>query len=101
MAWDPQQYLKFAGPRLRPGLDLLAAIPEIAATRIIDLGCGTGHLASQLARRWPEAQVTGLDSSVEMLERAAREFPATDWPSLTWAEAETPGNQASQILATR
>ena len=26
MAWDPAQYLKFAGPRLRPALDLLQRI---------------------------------------------------------------------------
>ena len=23
MAWDPAQYLKFAGPRLRPAIDLI------------------------------------------------------------------------------
>ena len=26
MAWDPAQYLKFAGPRLRPAIDLLQRI---------------------------------------------------------------------------
>ena len=28
MAWDPAQYLKFAGPRLRPAVDLLQHIHE-------------------------------------------------------------------------
>ena len=27
MSWDPQQYSRFAGQRLRPVLDLIARIP--------------------------------------------------------------------------
>ena len=33
MAWDPAQYLKFAGPRLRPALDLLQRIDVEAPRR--------------------------------------------------------------------
>ena len=39
MAWDPAQYLKFAGPRLRPALDLLQRIDvEAPATRLRSRG---------------------------------------------------------------
>jgi len=30
VSWDPAQYLKFAGERMRPALDLLAHIPAEA-----------------------------------------------------------------------
>ncbi|MFO6407659.1 class I SAM-dependent methyltransferase, partial [Pseudomonas aeruginosa] len=40
--------------------------------RIYDLGCGTGIATELLARRWPLAELYGVDSSVEMLEEAAR-----------------------------
>ncbi|MEV5511217.1 trans-aconitate 2-methyltransferase [Streptomyces orinoci] len=73
--WDPRQYLRHAGPRTRPFRDLLARIPELPAhgrpARIADLGCGAGNLTAILAERWPDAHITGLDNSAEMLHSAA------------------------------
>ncbi|MDA1264789.1 MAG: methyltransferase domain-containing protein, partial [Planctomycetota bacterium] len=74
--WDPSQYERFAEPRLRPGLELLARIPVEAPRRVVDLGCGTGNLTAALAARWPEAEVVGVDHSAEMLERAGEVAPA-------------------------
>jgi trans-aconitate 2-methyltransferase len=37
----------------------------------VDLGCGEGALTATLARRWPAAYVTGIDSSATMLAAAA------------------------------
>ena len=70
MSWDPAQYLKFAGERMRPALDLLAHIPAEAPQTVVDLGCGAGNLAPLLLGRWPDAALTGVDSSPEMLARA-------------------------------
>jgi trans-aconitate 2-methyltransferase len=75
MSWDPAQYLKFAGERMRPALDLLAHVPLDAPQTIVDLGCGAGNLAPLLLGRWPNAALTGVDSSPEMLARARKEFP--------------------------
>jgi trans-aconitate 2-methyltransferase len=73
--WDPRQYLKFADHRLRPALDLLTQIPLDAPATVHDLGCGPGNITRLLAERWPEAHVTGLDSSAEMLAKARQEAP--------------------------
>lgn len=70
MSWDPAQYLKFAGERMRPAVDLLARIPAAAPETVVDLGCGAGNLAPLLAARWPAAKLIGVDSSPEMLVRA-------------------------------
>ncbi|MER5761419.1 trans-aconitate 2-methyltransferase [Streptomyces sp. NPDC002082] len=74
--WDPQQYLRHAGHRARPFLDLLARIPELPtrAARIADLGCGPGNVTALLTDRWPEAHITGYDLSPEMLHRATAEY---------------------------
>jgi len=75
MAWDPAQYLKFAGPRLRPALDLLQRIDKEAPASVYDLGAGAGNVTRLIAARWPEARVVGVDSSAEMLAKAAAEPP--------------------------
>jgi trans-aconitate 2-methyltransferase len=79
MAWDPGQYLKFAGPRLRPALDLLQRIDKEAPATVYDLGAGAGNVTRLLAARWPEASVVGVDSSREMLAKAAAENPQIEW----------------------
>lgn len=57
-------------------LDVIAPDIETGATRILDLGCGTGAFAAAAVSRWPTAQVTGVDVSAGMLEVADRELAA-------------------------
>jgi trans-aconitate 2-methyltransferase len=70
MAWDPKQYDKFKKERSRPFFDLLAQLDDISPKSVVDLGCGTGELTAELARKWPQAEVMGVDSSPEMLEKS-------------------------------
>jgi trans-aconitate 2-methyltransferase len=74
--WDPERYLTYADERARPFHDLLARVGEPAPSRVVDLGCGPGNLTGVLAQRWPDADVLGLDSSPEMVERARATRPA-------------------------
>jgi trans-aconitate 2-methyltransferase len=71
MRWDPTQYSRYADERGRPFTDLVARIDCAAPRRVVDLGCGPGNLSAALAARWPSAHVEGLDSSAEMISRAA------------------------------
>ncbi len=61
---------------MRPAVDLLARVPAAAPATVVDLGCGAGNLAPLFLARWPQAQLTGVDSSPEMLARARVEFPS-------------------------
>jgi trans-aconitate 2-methyltransferase len=79
MAWDPGQYLKFAGPRLRPAIDLLNRVALDAPDTVFDLGAGAGNVTRLLVERWPGAQVTGVDSSQPMLDQAAAAVPGAAW----------------------
>ena len=49
---------------------LVLYLPE-RASRILELGCGTGNLSIALARRYPEAEITIVDGSPEMLDITA------------------------------
>jgi len=75
VSWDPAQYLRFSGERMRPAVDLLSRIPAEAPHAVVDLGCGAGNLAPLILARWPQAQLTGVDSSPEMLAKARAEHP--------------------------
>lgn len=77
--WDDRQYLLFADERTRPARELLARVPLEAARRVVDLGCGPGNSTALLRERWPEAHLTGVDSSEEMLRRARRDLPGVEW----------------------
>src|SRR5438067_11505087 len=79
MTWNPQQYLKFGGERLRPAHDLIARVPLAQPQQIVDLGCGTGAVTELLRARWPDAHITGVDNSAAMLERARQSLPDVSW----------------------
>ena len=42
------------------------------ATRLLDVGCGTGAFAAAAVRRWPDIEVDGIDASAGMLAIAER-----------------------------
>jgi trans-aconitate 2-methyltransferase len=76
VTWSPQAYLRFEDERTRPARDLLAQVRAEAPRRVIDVGCGPGNSTELLAARWPEAELTGIDSSETMLEAARKRLPA-------------------------
>jgi trans-aconitate 2-methyltransferase len=54
---------------------LLARVPLASASVVCDLGCGPGNSAELLSRRFPDAEITGLDTSEAMLEHARQRLP--------------------------
>ncbi len=75
MDWNPELYEQFRRHRERPAKDLLAAMPGLEPRLVYDLGCGTGRITLELARRYPSAEVVGLDISPAMLDRDASTDP--------------------------
>jgi len=73
--WNPSLYMKFEDERTRPARDLLAQISLEDACAVVDLGCGPGNSSELLGRRFPEARLTGLDTSEAMLTHARRRLP--------------------------
>src|ERR1700744_2241046 len=78
-AWEPNLYLKYANERARPATDLIAQIRLDSPARIVDLGCGPGNSTEQLKQRWPDAAITGVDNSPEMLAQAKANHPDWQW----------------------
>ena len=84
--WDPDRYLTYADERGRPFVELMARVGAEAPASVVDLGCGPGNLTSLLRERWPDADISGLDSSPEMIEQAR-----SAEPSITFEVADLRG----------
>jgi trans-aconitate 2-methyltransferase len=79
MVWNPQQYLKFSGHRLRPAVDLLMRIPDFPVRSVADLGAGAGNVTKLIKERWPDAAVVGVEGSVEMVAAGKKAAPEVEW----------------------
>ena len=84
--WDPDRYLTYADERGRPFVELMVRVGAEAPASVVDLGCGPGNLTSLLRERWPDADISGLDSSPEMIEQAR-----SAEPSITFEVADLRG----------
>jgi tRNA (uracil-5-)-methyltransferase TRM9 len=100
LALNRQFYQTFAGPfsdtrmRLQPGVHRILERLQPSKS-VLDLGCGNGYLASQLAQKNPGVTYIGLDNSPGLLERARTacgglqniSFHLADLASPTWEAA--------------
>ncbi len=71
--WNAALYDRRHAFVFQHGADLLALLQPKPGERILDLGCGTGHLTSQIATAG--AAVHGIDASPEMIAQARQGFP--------------------------
>ncbi len=94
MNWARQyakQYSTFEDERTRPVRDLLNAIPLVQVRTAIDIGCGPGNSTEALIAHYPEAQVSALDSSEDMINAARKRLPAVQFELIgaqDWQPAE-------------
>ena len=72
-AWDAELYDAKHDFVWKYGSDVVSLLDPQAGERILDLGCGTGHLTAQIAESG--AHVTGVDRSAEMVAAARLAYP--------------------------
>ena len=77
--WDVNLYSQFRNERTQPAIDLISRILTTDPKKIIDLGCGPGNSTEILRQRWPQASITGLDSSPEMIISSRKNYPDQEW----------------------
>jgi len=75
--WDPALYDSKHSFVWKYGLELIELLAPQPGERVLDLGCGTGHLTNQIALTG--ARVTGLDISPAMIEQARQNYPVLEF----------------------
>ncbi|MGI3902827.1 MAG: trans-aconitate 2-methyltransferase [Janthinobacterium lividum] len=91
--WNPDLYTRFEDERTRPAAELLARVGLRSPKLAIDIGCGPGNSTELIARRYPEAEVVGLDTSPAMLESARQRLPGARFvagDAATWQPDRSP-----------
>ena len=100
--WDPNTYLDSMleeVPVFPEFQERAAAATEgIDATTILELGIGTGETTRRVLARHPDARLTAIDSSPEMLERARSVYPDADL-RLSRLEDPLPGGRFDLVFS--
>lgn len=73
ISWNAQGYDSNCSFVTRYGENLVALLAPQPGERVLDVGCGTGHLTAQIAAAG--AIVTGIDASQAMVDSATRAYP--------------------------
>jgi tRNA (cmo5U34)-methyltransferase len=80
--WDPGTYLELMSAEIPAFAEFqeqtAAATEGVEVGAMLELGIGTGETARRVRAVHPDARLTAIDSSAEMLERARSEFPGGD-----------------------
>lgn len=71
--WQSDRYEEHHDYVYRYGSDVIELLQPAQGERVLDLGCGTGHLTKQISESG--ATAVGIDASPEMVERARSEYP--------------------------
>lgn len=71
--WDSNAYDGSHSFVYEYGADVVELLDPKPGERILDVGCGTGHLTDRIADTG--AEVVGIDQSAEMIETARKAYP--------------------------
>ncbi len=80
--WSAAQYSKFKRERTIPAIDLANSLNCENVNSVLDIGCGIGNSTAVLAKKFPCAEITGVDNSEDMLETARKENPGIEFIKL-------------------
>jgi len=69
---------------------------QLIGKRILDAGCGTGHRLAAVARRYPEAHVTGVDMTAASLEVARDLASAHDLRNVEFCQSDLTSFEAAE-----
>ncbi|MBW8016940.1 MAG: methyltransferase domain-containing protein [Planctomycetes bacterium] len=74
--FDAEKYRKASTRQKEWGAKLIWELNLVGNEKILDLGCGEGSMAAQLAKLVPDGDVIGIDASQSMIDLAEKTYKA-------------------------
>jgi trans-aconitate methyltransferase len=81
-------YTRSSETQRRQSSRLLEMVDLSAQTALLDVGCGDGRVTLDIAARYPDVRIHGIDVSGEMVEAARRAAQGEGRPDVTFARAD-------------
>jgi len=82
--WDPAEYQDNSANQLQWGAELIALLKLTGREHVLDIGCGVGSITSMIAEQLPRGYVIGVDSSLEMVAQAHKNYPEIKNPNISF-----------------
>jgi trans-aconitate 2-methyltransferase len=82
--WNAQDYAKNSQNQFQWAQELIPKLQLKGNEALLDIGCGDGKITAELARYLPKGKAVGIDSSKNMIDLAEKNFPAKDYPNLSF-----------------
>src|SRR5687767_8216782 len=65
--WNPADYAANSAAQLAWARELITKLKLRGDERVLDVGCGDGKVTAEIAQALPRGEITGVDSSAEMI----------------------------------
>src|SRR5262245_56621982 len=86
--WNATEYSQRSGLQKAMAEEVLALLDLQGSERVLDIGCGDGKIAAEIAARVPQGAVGGGDASQDMIAVAASHFRPAVRPNLRFEVAD-------------
>jgi trans-aconitate 2-methyltransferase len=82
--WNPEEYQDNSANQKKWGTDLVSGLKLIGNERVLDIGCGVGNITAMIAEKLPIGSVIGVDSSLDMIKQAEKNYPTHKHTNLSF-----------------
>lgn len=86
--WNPEKYHNSSSAQSKWAHELIAKLSLSGDERILDLGCGDGAVTAYIAGLVPKGEITGIDSSPDMIGFAKESYPSSQYPNLSFIQKD-------------
>ena len=86
--WNAADYHKSSPAQALWAQELIQKLGLSGHSRVLDIGCGDGKITQEIARRLPEGNVTGVDSSPDMIRFACDHFLPGEYRNLSFLQTD-------------
>ena len=86
--WNAADYHKSSASQQQWAQELIAKLGLRGNEQVLDIGCGDGKVTAEIAHHLTGGNVTGVDSSPEMIGFACDHFPQTEYRNLSFVQMD-------------